>query len=88
MKLWDVMLSFDGYKRYFYLYCCCISILKFRKETILHQDFISILPAIQKLRDVNVSKIIDIANKLYEKYSKVNIEKLYLRMNEQIDKQK
>jgi hypothetical protein len=31
MKLWDVMLSFDGYKRYFFLYCCCIGILKYRK---------------------------------------------------------
>jgi len=36
---------------------------------------------IQKLRDVNLNKIIEIANKLYEKYSKINIEKLYIRMN-------
>jgi hypothetical protein len=87
MKLWDVMLSYDGYKRYFFLYCCCIAILKYRKETIIKQDFISILPAIQKLRDVNVLKIIEIAVKLYDKYSRVNIEKLYLQMNEQIEKQ-
>jgi TBC1 domain family member 13 len=73
MKLWDVMLSFDGYRRYFFLYCCCISILKYRREVILHHDFISILPAIQKLRDANVNKIIETATKLYEKYSKVNI---------------
>ena len=58
MKLWDVMLSYDGYKRYFFLYCCCIAILKYRKELILNEDFINILPAIQKLRDVNVVKII------------------------------
>ncbi len=47
----------------------------------------NILPAIQKLRDVNVTKIIEIANKLYEKYSKVNIEKIYHKLNEQIDRQ-
>lgn len=51
----------------------------------MKNDFISILPVIQKLRDVNVFKIIEIANKLYEKYSKINIEKLYLRMNEEIE---
>lgn len=73
MKLWDVMLSFDGYKRYFYLYCCCISILKYRKEVILHHDFITILPIIQKLRDANVNRIIEVATKLYDKYSRVNI---------------
>lgn len=73
MKLWDVMLSFDGYRRYFFLYCCCISILKYRREVIINDDFISILPAIQKLRDANVNKILEIATKLYEKYSKVNI---------------
>ena len=28
-----------------------------------------------------------IANKLYEKYSKVNIEKIYHKLNEQIDRQ-
>ena len=52
----------------------------------MKNDFISILPVIQKLRDVNVFKIIEIANKLYEKYSKINIEKLYLRMNEEIER--
>jgi hypothetical protein len=81
MKLWDVMLAYEGYKRYFYLYCCCIAVLKYRKEIILKQDFVNILPAIQKLRDVNVTKIIEIANKLYEKYSKVNIEKIYHKLN-------
>lgn len=84
MKLWDIMLSFEGYKRYFYLYCCCIGVLKYRKEIIMKEDFANILPAIQKLRDVNVIKIIEIATKLYDKYSKVNIEKLYLKLNEQI----
>ena len=88
MKLWDVLLSFDGYKRYFFLYCCCIGILKYRKEISIHQDFASVLPAIQKLRDVNVIKILEIGMKLYEKYSKVNIEKIYLKMNEEIDRQR
>ena len=88
MKLWDVMLSFDGYKRYFYLYCCCISILKYRKEVILHHDFITILPTIQKLRDANVNRIIEIATKLYDKYSRVNIEKLYHKMNVEIERKR
>jgi|JI10StandDraft_1071094.scaffolds.fasta_scaffold1881063_1 hypothetical protein len=35
MKLWDVLLSYDGYKRYFFLYCCCLGVLKYRKETIM-----------------------------------------------------
>jgi 3-keto-L-gulonate-6-phosphate decarboxylase len=47
-----------------------------------------VLPAIQKLRDVNVVKIIEIGLKLYDKYGKVNIEKLYQRINEKIAKQK
>lgn len=55
--------------------------MKYRKEIIINQDFASVLPAIQKLRDVNVMKIIEIGLKLYEKYSKVNIEKIYHKMN-------
>jgi len=39
----------------------------------MKNDFFNILPIIQKLRDVNVNQIIEIANKLYEKYSKINI---------------
>jgi hypothetical protein len=44
-------------------------------------EFANVLPAIQKLRDVNVFKIIEIATRLYDKYSKVNIEKLYHKIN-------
>jgi hypothetical protein len=32
MTLWDVLFSYEGYKRYFYLYSCCIAILKIRKH--------------------------------------------------------
>lgn len=39
-------------------------------------DFIAILPLIQKLRNVDVHQVIRFANKIYERYSKVNIEKL------------
>lgn len=42
------------------------------------------MPAIQKLKDVNIIKVIDIALRLYEKYSKVNIEKLYVKLNEKL----
>lgn len=37
---------------------------------------------------MNVVKVIEIALRLYDKYSKVNIEKLYLRLNEQLQLQK
>jgi len=84
MKLWDVLLAYDGHRRHFFLNCCCIAILKSRRLVIQQNDFISILPAIQKLRDVNVNFIIDTAQRLYDKYSRVNVEKLYLQMNEQL----
>jgi len=35
MKLWDQLLAFDGYKRYFLLYCFCIAILKLKKSVIM-----------------------------------------------------
>lgn len=73
MTLWDVMLSYEGYKRYFYLFSCCIAILKMRKQEIMDGDFISILPVIQKLKNVDVHVIINYANKIYEKYYKFNI---------------
>jgi hypothetical protein len=88
MKMWDVLLAYDGYKRYFYLYCCCIAILKYRKETILTHDFINILPALQKLRDVNVNRILELGNRLYDKYSRLNIEKLYVQMNQEIERKR
>jgi hypothetical protein len=84
MKLWDVLLAYDGPRRYFFLNCCCIAILKSRRQVIQQKDFISILPAIQKLRDVNVNYIIETAQRLYDKYSRVNIEKLYVQINEQL----
>lgn len=32
MKLWDYVLSFDGFKRFFFVYCACLAILKIRKK--------------------------------------------------------
>ena len=54
----------------------------------MKEDFAFVLPAIQKLRDVNLIKIIEIASKLYEKYGKVSLDKLYQRINEKIEKKK
>ena len=88
IKLWDVMLSYDGSRRYFYLYCCCVAILKYRKSSIMDYDFVQILPLIQKLRDVNVGRVVEIANRLYEKYGKVNIDKLHARLNEELEQRK
>ncbi len=76
MTLWDVLISYEGYKRYFYLYSCCVAILKIRKNELMQGDFIAILPLLQKLRNVDVHQVIKFANKIYEKFSKVNIEKL------------
>ncbi len=76
MTLWDVLISYEGYKRYFYLYSCCVAILKIRKHELMQGDFIAILPLLQKLRNVDVHHVIKFANKIYEKFSKVNIEKL------------
>jgi len=42
----------------------------------MHGDFIAILPLIQKLRNVDVHLVIKYGNKIYDKFSKVNIEKL------------
>jgi hypothetical protein len=39
----------------------------------MESDFIVILPAIQKIRGMNIFKIIEMGTKIYEKYSKVNI---------------
>lgn len=54
MKLWDYVFSFDGFKRFFFVYCVCLAILKIRKKEIMENDFITSLPLIQKLRDVDV----------------------------------
>lgn len=39
-------------------------------------DFISILPLIQKIKNLDVHYVIKLANKIYQKYNKFNIEKL------------
>ena len=84
MKLWDEMVSYDGNKRFFYLYCCCLAILKIRKEVIMKSDFVTILPSIQKLRDVNLTEVLQISKKLFEKYSKLNVDGLYQSLNKHL----
>jgi hypothetical protein len=32
MRLWDTLLSYDGQRRFRYLYCMCLGILKLRKH--------------------------------------------------------
>ena len=39
----------------------------------MESDFISALPIIQKLRDMDVEQVIKLGTKLYEKFRKVNI---------------
>jgi len=46
-------------------------------------DFIAILPLIQKLRNVDVHLVIKYGNKIYEKFSKVNIQKLAKKIEEE-----
>jgi hypothetical protein len=47
-----------------------VAILKIRKHELMHGDFIAIL------RNVDVHLVIKYGNKIYDKFSKVNIEKL------------
>jgi hypothetical protein len=35
MRLWDNLLSYDGQRRFRYLYCLCLGILKLRKHEIM-----------------------------------------------------
>ena len=83
IKLWDYLLAYDGTKRYFFLYCLCISILKLRKTLIMKNDFIAALPIIQKLRDLDVEQVIKLGLKLYEKYRKIDIEKVFVKLTEE-----
>jgi hypothetical protein len=71
--MWDSVLSYDGAKRYKYLYCLCLSILKIRKREIIESEFTEILPKLQKLKDVDIMQIIEIANKLFDKIVKVDV---------------
>ena len=72
IKLWDYIFSFDDSQRFFFLYCLCIAILKLRRKVILENDFITALPLIQKLKDLDVDQVIKLGLKLFEKYCKVN----------------
>lgn len=77
MKLWDFVLSFEGHKRFFFVNCACIGILKIRKKEIMENDFITSLPLIQKLRDVDIDNVIRLAIKYYNDYKRKNIPKMY-----------
>ena len=81
IKVWDFLLSYDGTKRFFLLYSLCVAILKIRKPSIMSGDFITTLPLIQKLRDLEVDGVIKLGLKLYEKYHRVNMDKLFLKLN-------
>lgn len=77
MKLWDYVLSFDGHKRFFFVYCACLGILKIRKKEIMENDFITSLPLIQKLRDVDIETVISLAIKFFNDYKRKNISQMY-----------
>ena len=48
----------------------------------MENDFIGALPIIQKLKDIDVEQVVKLGTKLYEKYRKVNIDKLFDRILE------
>lgn len=54
IKLWDFILSYDGHRRFFFLDSLCIAILLARKKEIMENDFITSLPLIQRLKDLDV----------------------------------
>jgi hypothetical protein len=45
----------------------------------MENDFTNILPKLHKLKDIEVGEVIELANKLYDKVSKVDIDKLLQR---------
>ncbi len=49
----------------------------------MESDFIAILPLLQKLKSVEIGLVVKYANKIYEKFNKVNIEKLAKKIEEQ-----
>ena len=52
----------------------------------MENDFIGALPIIQKLKDIDVEQVVKLGTKLYEKYRKVNIDKLFDRIIEEEEK--
>jgi hypothetical protein len=82
MRIWDILLSYDAQRKFRYLYCLCLGILKLRKHEIMESEFTQILPKLHKLKDLEVPEILEIANRLYEKVSKVDIDKLLERQEE------
>lgn len=52
----------------------------------MKNDFIAALPLIQKLRDLDVEQVIKLGLKLYEKYRKIDIEKVFLKLTEEVEK--
>ena len=81
-KLWDTLLSYDGAKRFKYLFCLCLAILKIRKRDIMKAEFTDILPKLQKLKDLDVTQILEIGSKMYDKIHKADVDKL-LKKQEQ-----
>lgn len=43
----------------------------------MENDFISSLPKIQKLKDVEVENVLQYAARFYDEYKRKNIEKMY-----------
>lgn len=73
IRLWDYIFSYDGYSRFFFVYSLCIAILLVRKKQIMENDFITSLPIIQKLKDVDTDQIVKVGTKLFNKYKRRNI---------------
>ena len=49
----------------------------------MESDFIAILPLLQKLKNMEIGLVVKYANRIYEKFSKVNIEKLAKKIQEE-----
>lgn len=73
IRLWDFVFSYDGYCRFFFVYSLCIAILQFRKPIIMENDFITSLPLIQKLKDLEIDNLIKNGINLFNKYKRINI---------------
>jgi hypothetical protein len=54
IRLWDHVFSYTEDNRFFFVESVCLAILKLRRKVIMESDFMTSLPLIQKLRDMDI----------------------------------